>query len=385
MAKSSGFVYRGRERTAEDVTKRARQSSGSYDNILVTDTPRLKLKEGETEIRILPPTWEDTEKWGNGWEVAAWYHSGVGPDNGSFLCLDKMAGEPCPVCEVRRDSTDEDERDQLRPQWRGLCWVIDRNNEKAGPQVWDMPATLFRDINARSIQKKTNAVICIDDPEDGNDLAVTREGTDKRTKYSVDVIHEPCPIHDDEKLQARWMKHIMDNPLPEMLNYQEAEYIQKVLSGKVSKKSEDDEPETERPERSGGHRRSTEETEEPEGRMSRGRRRPAEEADPTGDEPAERPARRGQAAAAEPEEEAERPSGRTGARSGRDEAPEEEVDPPPRSRRRAEPAEEPEEEIPEESRTARKGLERLRPGARKAAAEPEAEEAENPLPRRSRR
>ena len=383
MVKSSGgYVYRGRDRTAEDVTRRSRQASGSYDGILVTDIPRLKVKEGESELRILPPTWEDTEKWGNGWEISVYLHYNVGPDGGSFLCLDKMKGESCPICEARRESHDEDERDQLRPSWRGLCWAIDRGNEKAGPQVWDMPATLFRDINARSIHKKTNAVICIDDPEEGNDLSVNREGTDKRTKYTVEVIHEACPIHDDEKLQARWMKYLLDNPLPDLLNFQEPDYIEKVLSGKISKKSEDEDgpaPDNEGFGRRPRARGEPEETEELEGRMPRGRRRSTEEADPTGDEPESRRSRR----EAEPEETEEtdiRPSGRSGRRSGPE--PEGEPDdPPPRRNRRSEPAEEVAEELPEESRTARKGLERLRPGARKAAAE--GEESDDP-PRRRR-
>jgi hypothetical protein len=367
MAKASKFVYRGRERSVEEVARRSRQSSGSYDGILVGEIPRLKVKEGECTFRILPPTWKDTEKWGLGWEVGIWVHRKVGPDEGTFLCLDKMKGEPCPICEARRDG-DEEERDALKMNWRALCWAIDRDNEKAGPQIWEMPPTLFRDINARSIDKKSGDVICIDDPEEGYDILFNREGNDIKTKYTaVEVSRDATPIHESEKTQDRWLEYIQEHSLPDILNFQDSEYIEKVLTGKISKKKDGDEDEEEAaPRRSSRHRSEPEEEEESEAKLPRSRRHvaEAEEEDPTGEvEEDKKPTRRSRA---EPEET------------------EEQADPPPRRSRRGAVAEA-EEELPEESKTARKGLERLRPGARKAAAEPEEEEEEEAPPPRRRR
>ena len=245
MAKTR-FVYRGGDRTVESVVRKSKQAGSLYDSYLSSEVQFFKVKEGESTVRILPPTWEDTEKWGDGWEVGVYLHYNVGPDNGAYLCLDKMKGESCPVCEARRQTNDEDEADQLKPSYRTLCWVIDRDNEKAGPMVWSMPITLFKDINARSVDKKTNTPILIDDPEEGYDVVFSRAGTDKKTKYSaVEVLREPTPLHDDEKLQQRWLDYVTEHPLPDVLTFFDAEHIEKVLFGKAERKpAEEAEDET---------------------------------------------------------------------------------------------------------------------------------------------
>jgi hypothetical protein len=191
-----------------------------------------------------------------------------------------MSGEPCPVCEARRQTTDEDESDQLKPSYRCLCWVIDRDNEKAGPMVWSMPISLFRDINARSVDKKSNAPILIDDPEEGYDIVFNRAGTDKRTKYTaVEVMREASPLHDDEKLQKRWLDYVQEHPLPSILNFFDAAQIEKVLFGKARKEEESEEVESEtRPSRRGRSEREEEVAGEPAPRSSR-RQAAAEETD----------------------------------------------------------------------------------------------------------
>ena len=372
MAIKGKFVYKGRDRSVEDVSRKSRQKPGLYDNFILSDFPTFKVKEGENAVRILPPTWEDTDKWGDSWELGIWVHYNVGADGGSFICLDKMKGEPCPVCEARREATDDEERYQLAPGWRALCWVVDRDNEKAGPQVWSMPATLFRDINSRSIDKKSNAVILIDDPEEGYDVVFTREGADKRTKYvGVEVARDPTPVHDDEKIQQRWLDYILEHSLPTVLNIQDSGYIEKVLSGKVSaasKKAEAEEEEDTPPRSSRAARRVPEPAEEEEAATSRrgATRRPAEPEEEEAEAEAPLPrSRRG--APVEPEEEEETPPTRRTARQAPEEAEEEaDEDPAPSPRgarnptRRASSEPEEGEDIPEESRTARRGLERLR-------------------------
>jgi hypothetical protein len=386
------FKYRGGDRTVEDVVKRSKQSGGSYDSYLGPDCTFYKSSEGDHTVRILPPTWDDVEKFGNGWELQIFFHRSVGPDNGTYLCLDKMTGVKCPVCEARRQATDEDEADALKPQWRALAWIIDRDNEKAGPQVLSLPVSLFRDINARSVDKKTNDAILIDDPENGYDVLFSREGIDKRTKYTqVGVDRDPSPIHDDQKLQDRWLKFITEHPLPEMLVYYDEDYINQVLYGKSERRGRtgrDDAEET--PARS-RPRRGEETEEETTPRRGRGRAAEPEEEDVTprrrrGVEAAEEPeedttSKRRRGAEPEAEEEEERPSSTRsrGKRGGEEEAveeetateptprrgraaqaaePEEEAEPAPRRGRKAEPEEEA-EEAP--SSQAKRRLERLKP------------------------
>lgn len=367
------FKYRGKERKTEDVVRRSKQAGGSYDSILSPDISMFKAREGEGTVRILPPTWDLDGKWGNDWAIQIYMHYGVGPDEASYLCSDKLKGEPCPVCEARRDA-DGDEAQQLKPSWRALCWIIDRANEKAGPQVWSMPATVFREINNRSVNKKTNAVICIDDPEEGYDVVFNRVGTDLRTDWNgINIDQDPSPIHDDEKKQARWLKYIEENPLPDCLNFYDPDYIEKVLSGKVEKRrrkaaDEDDEDQEEAPRQRRTARAAAEDDDEDEApRSRRGRAEPEEE-----DED-EAPRRRRRASADEDDEEQEAPS----RRRPRTAATEEDEEESPRSRRRPKPeAEEEEEELPFEAKGKGNG---------KAAASDDADEEEAAPSRRRAR
>ncbi len=353
------FKYRGSERSSEDVSRRAKQTGGGYDSYLLPDIPFFKPKEGENQVRILPPTWEDVAKWGTNWEIQVHMHRNVGPDEGTYLCLDKMLGQPCPVCDARRQAADEEERDALRPQWRALAWIIDRDDEKAGPQVWGLPLTLFREINLRSMDKKTGAVVLIDDPENGYDLFFTKEGTGKKTKYiSVEIDRDPTPIHDNEKRQDQWLEYLAENALPDVLNYFEPDHIEQVLFGRGG--SDDGERGGGRASRRGGRgggRGDAPREEEDTGRGSRRGRSQPEEA-PSGrrrggDEPEEveerggrrgraepEPERSGRRGRAEPEEPAaeERPTGRRGRTD-----PEPEPEPEGRTGRRGRAAAEPEE------------------------------------------
>src|SRR5215469_540855 len=104
---ASKFKYHGR--SDEDVEKRAKQSSGRYDSYLTQDVNWFRPKRGEQIIRLVP--WlnenlkdfdEYEEKWGNHWGIDLIVHRNVGLDNGTYLCLDKMKNEPCPICDVWR-------------------------------------------------------------------------------------------------------------------------------------------------------------------------------------------------------------------------------------------------------------------------------------------
>lgn len=344
MAKGSRFVYRGEKRSVEDVARRSKQSGGSYDSYVVNDVSFLKPREGENVVRIMPSTWEDMEKWGNDWSIEVWLHRDVGPDKATYLCLDKMLGKKCPVCEARRVAEDQEEADALKPGWRALAWAIDRDNEKAGPQIWGIPVTVFRDIHARSIDKKTQAVILIDHDEEGYDVIFNKEGTGLKTKYNgLEVSRDATPLHDNEKTQQKWLDYIQARPLPDILQYFDAEHIEKVLFGQKSSKveeSEEGEQSTDRPRHSS-------------------RTEPDEEGEAEEDK---KPSPRRRVAAGEPEDEGEpepEPKTSRGRRaSSEEEEPEKKEEPPRRSsRREPEPEEEPEGDV---SAQARRGLQRLK-------------------------
>lgn len=354
------FVYRGGNRTTEEVVRKSKQSGGMFDSWLISDVNMYKPSQGECSIRIMPASWDKSldEKWGVGWEIAVWMHYNVGPDNNAYLCLAKMLEEPCPVCEARAAATDEDEAYALKVGYRALSWVIDRDNEKAGPLIFSMPLTLFKEVNARSVDKKSNAVIQVDNPEDGYDVTFTREGEKLRTKYTaVEVARDPTPLSENQKLFDRWLEYIQGFPLPDVLVFYPPEHIEKVLFGQGRAKKKDDEDEDEQPKRSRPSRSRRDEEEEEEEEPKRSTRRTGRsKADEEEEEEEETPKRTARTRLkAEPEEEEEQPKSR---RKPVEE--EEEEDTPKRSSRRAAEPEEEEEEEERPSASAKKQLERLK-------------------------
>jgi hypothetical protein len=328
-----GFVYQGNKRTAADNSRKAKEGTRDYDRIIKQGIPMFKPKEGENCIRIMPGTWGEPD-----WDYVFHSHFNIGPDDGQYLCPAKMNDEPCACCDAKLECTDPEEADELSPRKGALCWIIDRDSEKTGPQVWAIPFTKVRnEILLRSTDKRSGEPILIDDPEEGYDIVFTREGTKKTTQYKgVEISRDPSPLCENEKTQAKWLDYITENSLPDILNFYPADYVEKVLMGKVAKKPADEEEGDE--EQNPAPSRST-------------RRRPAAEEDEEQD-PAPRSTRR-RLPAADEEDEEQDPAPRTRRRLPA--ADEEEEDPAPRSTRRGRaPAEEEEEE--ETPRTRRRAL-----------------------------
>lgn len=233
MATREGFVYRGR--SADDVDQQANQSSSSYDKIIIDRFPQLKVEKGDHTFRPLPPTFAKTEKlekkYGNHWGLKIIVHRNVGPKDQTYLCLDAMKAEECPICEFAKELEADGENEdayQLRQQSLYLAWAIDREDESAGPQVWMVPWTLDRDIGLLCKDKKTNEVLLIDHPDEGYDVDFRREGKGLGTKYAgVRVARDESPIHENAKKQAKWLAFIDENPLTAVLNFFEADYLEK--------------------------------------------------------------------------------------------------------------------------------------------------------------
>jgi hypothetical protein len=214
----------------------------------------------------MPKTWpkSDNERWGKYWSIAVYVHYNVGPDEAAYLCLNKMKGERCPICEARLATRDQDERQALALSEVHLAWVIDRNNEKIGPQVWRVPSKKIRnEVANRAKDRKTGQVLDVDREDEGYDISFIREGEGLKTNYTaVEIDRDPSPLHDDPKVMDKWLDDIMANPLPTVLNYYEADYIEKVLGGQVSREDKEEEAEQEAP-RPRRFRAATEEETQP--------------------------------------------------------------------------------------------------------------------------
>lgn len=247
---SRGFRYQ--ERSADTTRKRAEQSGSQFDSYVLEEVRLWRPNDGDNTIRILPPTWDRPEHFG----VDIYVHYGVGPDNEAYLCLDKMKGEPCPVCEERKKALDEGDDDyaaQLKPNRRVLVYIIDRDHEKDGVQAWSMPWTIDRDICKLAVDKKTGDVLPIDHPDHGYDVEFERKGKAERTEYiGVAIARRESPLGEDS-----WLDYAQNLPLPDALKYYSYEHIQRVLcGGGKSRPSDDDGKEQTRDHREPSRRQS---------------------------------------------------------------------------------------------------------------------------------
>ena len=240
------FEYR--KPSAEAIRKRATQRGTSTDGFIKTEYPIFQPKAGEYTLRFLPPTWDDPEHYG----FDVYVHYGIGPDNASYLCLEKNRDEVCPICEeIKRLANDSDvDQDALRrkkAKKRVMVWLIDRDSERDGPMIWAMPWTTDRDITKVSQDRRTGEIFCVDDPEEGYDVDLERIGTGINTEYTgIKVANRPSPLSDNGKKQDKWLDFVVENPLPDAVDIKDAEYLESVLGGGLGldEEEDDDEPKT---------------------------------------------------------------------------------------------------------------------------------------------
>lgn len=221
-----GSRFQYRERDASSARKRAESSGKDFDRYLQDVADAYAVNDGDNVVRLLPPTWDDAEHYGHDIYV----HYEIGPDKGTYLCLNKMKGEKCPICEERKraqNEGDEEYAKKLEPKKRVLVYVIDRNKEKEGIKVWAMPWTLDRDIVKVSVDKRTGEVLPIDHPDDGYDVMFERTGKGPRTEYvGVSIDRKSSPLDDDKALDFA-----QEHPLPTLLKFYSYDHIASVFGG----------------------------------------------------------------------------------------------------------------------------------------------------------
>ncbi len=102
-----------------------------------------------------------------------WIHQGWGP------CLNKNWSEACPICEDAKKQLEKGEGYRtlakrgilLGKNPRMLAQIIDRNDEKAGVQVWDVAGSEIEiAIIALSVHQDTGLMVPWTDPDYGCDL-----------------------------------------------------------------------------------------------------------------------------------------------------------------------------------------------------------------------
>jgi hypothetical protein len=218
------YVYRRRD--PEHLHRRATQTGSEFSGFILDEFKVYQPKKGENYVRILPPTWEGATHYA----YDVWAHYRIGPGNGTaLLCINQMRGQRCPICEAAMGLTrsgDDEEAKQLATRRRALVWMIDRRNEREGPQLWAMPWTLDREIAKQSQDRQTGEFFIIDEPDEGYDISFDREGEGVQVKYAgVALARRPTSVDRDI------LQYINECPVPSTLLWRDYNEIQTIYSG----------------------------------------------------------------------------------------------------------------------------------------------------------
>lgn len=237
--KSEGRGYL--KRNANQGRDRANMKGGDFDSIIKSKFKVYKIREGKNIIRILPATWADAEHYG----FDLWVNYGIGADKQSYLSLSKMKGEKDPLAEARKQADRDGDKKvakALTPRQRVGMWVIDRQDEDEGPQFFNAPFTLDRDIANICYDEDTKEFVALEDPEEGCDFKFIKEGKSLNTKYPASQmkLFKPSPLSDDPDQMDEWLDFAKDNPVPTALQYYDYDHIANVFDGHVEVRDDDD-------------------------------------------------------------------------------------------------------------------------------------------------
>lgn len=228
--------FKYRQRSRDSVRERANMRGGDFDSIIKSKYKVYKIRDGKNLIRILPPTWDNAEHYG--YDLFINYNVGV--DNQSYLSLSKMKGEADPLAEARKEAERDGDKKlakDLQPRQRVAMWIVDRQDEDEGPQLFLCPFTLDKAIAGASFDEDTKEVIYVDDPDQGCDVRFYKEGSGLNTDYPGEKIKimKPSALHEDMAVQKEWETFVQENPIPECLQFYEYDHIASVFNGQIGK------------------------------------------------------------------------------------------------------------------------------------------------------
>jgi len=227
------FVYnRADPKVLEQV---ANQPTTNYVQINKADALVFKASAGNNRLRILPPTWEGADHYAYPIIV----HYNVGPDGARYLCL-KMLGKPCAICADRVQLVRHGEGEaakQTRPQDGRVAWVIDRNKQDQGPQLWFFGKSAESEYAILARDEDSGDVLYIDDPDEGYDITFKCDNPGKHADYSARrIVRNPSPLSDNPKRMDAWLDYIQNYPVPDALQFYTYNQMLEALGGEVEEK-----------------------------------------------------------------------------------------------------------------------------------------------------
>lgn len=196
-----------RKEMLAEYQKKMRGASGGGTSKSQNEWKRYVVKEGTHNLRILPA--QDGKL---SWRDVAFHYFGFTKGNKQFICPKVTLNQPCPICEawdaIRFSKVEAEKKiaKVISPKSCSLFWVIDRENESEGPMIWTASYSPFNQLLTLFTNSDWENM---DDPVDGNDIALTYTVIDNApNKYAVNP-RRPSPIfakeggeYDDEKFNA---------------------------------------------------------------------------------------------------------------------------------------------------------------------------------------
>lgn len=154
-----------------------------------------KKPGGNNFMRIVAPSKKGA------FALEIWKHSNIGANNVTFLCLVKMFGKPCPVCEyakqLKAEGADPKIIKELDLDHRFLLFVVDtasRETEEEGPKWFDCPISIYKEICVLSKDRRSGEQLDPADPEDGRDIEFIRVDGKRTTYTGFKLVKMDAPI-----------------------------------------------------------------------------------------------------------------------------------------------------------------------------------------------
>lgn len=159
------------------------------------------LPDTITRVRVVPPLTEDGIIY-----TKAVNHFGFKNDEGIGIapaCLNEHGDGDCFICELVEYlySTGEKAAEKIakrisaKTKWHIQGFVWD-GVEYVGPHLIGLTKTTAEALNDIMDQQEQTDTPFFCDPDEGQDVAITRKGSQLSTKYSVNTAGKPCALDD---------------------------------------------------------------------------------------------------------------------------------------------------------------------------------------------
>lgn len=186
-----------------------------------------KVLDKSHKIRLLPVHPIDNI---NFYGLTVHVHTNVGVNGDQYLCLKRMKGISCPICEHQASlwDTEPEMAKDLYPQQRYLIWMIDLSlpKDKQAAQIWSCPRTAMDDVLGVSYKKATDEILNLANIDEGIAIYFDREKTQGTTfsKYkNFQLDDSPTSVKDE------WLDGIVS--FSEILKYATYDEIKNTFLG----------------------------------------------------------------------------------------------------------------------------------------------------------